>query len=165
MDERPLWAPWRLQYVAGPKGDGCIFCAAGEGQGDDERHYVLARGERCLAMLNAFPYASGHLMVAPYRHIGDLTALEPPEVAEVMDVVRRSIEALRTVMNPQGFNVGLNLGESAGAGFKDHLHFHVVPRWTGDTNFMPVLADTRVISQALADTAAALRGELTESAA
>jgi ATP adenylyltransferase len=165
MDDRPLWAPWRLEYVAGPKSGACIFCAAardGEGDAEGEQEHVIERGVRCFALLNAFPYTSGHLMVAPYRHVGDLTSLEEDELDEIMRMVRRMLEALRRLMHPDGFNIGLNLGESAGAGFKDHLHFHVVPRWSGDTNFMPVIGGARVISQALDATATALRAVLQE---
>jgi len=117
---------------------------------------VLERGERCFTMLNAFPYASGHVMVLPYRHVADLLDLDEAEVGELMGLARRSVRALRAVMSPEGFNVGLNIGEAAGAGIAEHLHLHIVPRWTGDTNFMPVLADTHVIPQALAATGQAL---------
>jgi ATP adenylyltransferase len=115
-------------------------------------------------MLNAFPYAGGHLMVAPYRHVGDLEACEPDELQDLIALAQRAIRALREVAAPHGFNVGLNLGKVAGAGFGDHLHLHVVPRWEGDTNFMPVLADTRVISEALAATQAALAEALRQQA-
>jgi ATP adenylyltransferase len=144
MDERPLWAPWRIEYITGPKAEECIFCASAD--------RVVERGETCFTMLNAFPYASGHVMVAPYRHVGELEALEERELLELMVMARRAVAALRDVMAPDGFNAGLNLGEVAGAGYADHLHLHVVPRWRGDTNFMPVLGGTRVISQALDET-------------
>ena len=160
MDERPLWAPWRIDYVTGEKSGRCIFCLAASEEDGPDRALVIERGERCFAMLNAFPYASGHVMVAPYRHVGDLGALEEGELDEIMRMVRREVQALERLMRPQGFNVGLNLGAAAGAGFEDHLHFHVVPRWSGDTNFMPVIAGTRVISQALEETAKALRETL-----
>jgi ATP adenylyltransferase len=157
MADRPLWAPWRAQYVAGPKSGDCVFCAAAAGR---EPELVVQRGERCFMMLNAFPYASGHLMVAPYRHAAQLEELDEQETGELMRLARQGILALREVMSPAGFNLGLNLGEVAGAGISDHLHLHVVPRWHGDTNFMPVIADTRVISQALDATAQALRNVL-----
>ncbi len=142
MSERPLWAPWRIEYITAPKGDRCIFCEPDEG-------HVIERGERCFTMLNAFPYAPGHLMVAPRRHVGALEQLEDAELLELMQLARRMVQALKTAMSPGGFNVGLNLGTVAGAGIADHLHLHVVPRWQGDNNFMPVLADTQVIPQAL----------------
>jgi ATP adenylyltransferase len=158
MEDRPLWAPWRIEYVTAPKDGECIFCTAAEASPGDP--LVVQRGTHCFTMLNAFPYASGHVMVSPYRHVGELEELDEPEVAELMLLVRGAIGALRDVMRPAGFNVGLNLGRVAGAGFGDHLHMHVVPRWEGDTSFMPVIAGTRVISQALEDTAAALREAL-----
>lgn len=161
MHDRPLWAPWRIEYVTSPKTGECIFCAAAASTGDESAHpLVLQRGERCFTMLNAFPYASGHVMVSPYRHVGELEQLDEDEVAELMRLATTTIGALRKVMSPDGFNVGLNLGRVAGAGFAEHLHLHVVPRWEGDTSFMPVIAGTRVISQALEDTADALRGAL-----
>ena len=163
MSERPLWAPWRIEYITGDRSAGCVFCAAAQGQGDDAA-LVLERGDRCFTMLNAFPYASGHAMVLPYRHVADLLELEQDEVGELMHLARRCIGALRAVMAPAGFNVGLNLGEAAGAGIAEHLHLHIVPRWAGDTNFMPVLADTHVIPQALEATREALTAELAQLA-
>jgi len=148
VSERPLWAPWRIEYITGPKGSECIFCAAASGTGEPARR-VVDRGARCLTMLNAFPYAPGHVMVAPHRHVGALDELDDAELLELMQLARRAVAALRTAMTPDGFNVGLNLGTVAGAGIADHLHLHVVPRWQGDTSFMPVLGDTRVIPQAL----------------
>jgi ATP adenylyltransferase len=143
-----LWAPWRLQYVqhAGEQ-DGCVFCRAAAG--DDETGLVLRRGEHAFALLNRFPYASGHLMVAPYRHDAGFEALEEAEALEVHRLAVQGIEALRSVYGPEGFNVGWNLGRIAGAGIVDHGHVHVVPRWSGDTNFMPVLADVRVLPEHL----------------
>jgi ATP adenylyltransferase len=154
MQARPLWAPWRIEYVTGPKDVECIFCAAASEPG---HQLVVQRGEHCVTMLNAFPYASGHIMVTPRKHAADLGELDTAETLELMAFAQQAIGALRDLMSPAGFNVGLNLGEAAGAGFGDHLHLHVVPRWTGDTNFMPVLGGTRVISQALDQTAAELR--------
>jgi ATP adenylyltransferase len=153
MDERPLWAPWRIEYITGPKAGECIFCAAGASR-DGGSGQVVEGGDTCFTMLNAFPYASGHVMVAPYRHVGELEALE------VMVLARRVVSALREVMAPDGFNAGFNIGQVAGAGYADHLHLHVVPRWRGDTNFMPVLGGTRVISQALEETREALAAAL-----
>jgi ATP adenylyltransferase len=161
MSDRPLWAPWRVEYVTKPKSGACVFCAAAAAQKserDDE--LVVETGERCFTMLNAFPYAAGHVMVSPYRHVGELEELTEEETSELMRLATSALRALREVMSPAGFNVGLNLGRVAGAGFADHLHLHVVPRWEGDTSFMPVIGDTRVISQALGDTANALRTAL-----
>ncbi len=150
MAEQRLWAPWRIEYITGPKPDRCIFCAAVEAE-DDAAAYVVARGERCLVMLNAYPYAGGHLMVSPCRHVAGLEELEEPELLELMTLTRRALSALRRAFGPDGFNIGINEGKVAGAGFDDHVHQHVVPRWEGDTNFMPVVGSTRVISQALSD--------------
>jgi ATP adenylyltransferase len=148
MPQRPLWAPWRLEYVVSDKGPDCIFCAAAEGV-EERARWIVQRGERCFTILNTFPYAPGHLMVAPVRHVGELEGLDDEETVELLALARRGVAALRSAMSPHGFNVGLNLGEVAGAGIADHLHLHVVPRWQGDNNFMPVLADTRVMPQAL----------------
>jgi ATP adenylyltransferase len=150
MAEQRLWAPWRIEYITGPKPDRCVFCAAAEAE-DDASAYVVHRGERCLVMLNAYPYAGGHLMVSPYRHVPGLEELDDRELLELMTLTRRALGALRKSFGPDGFNVGINQGKVAGAGFDDHVHQHVVPRWEGDTNFMPVVGSTRVISQALAD--------------
>jgi ATP adenylyltransferase len=158
MPEHRLWAPWRLQYMRGERADeGCIFCLAAEAGAGPDR-FVLHRGERCLAMLNAFPYNSGHLMVAPVRHAGSIEDLDADELLELMTITQRALRALRDEYRPDGFNLGVNLGEIAGAGFADHVHLHVVPRWEADNNFMPVTADTRVLPQSLEDAYAALRG-------
>jgi ATP adenylyltransferase len=164
VGERPLWAPWRIEYVTAPKDGACIFCAAARAsEGDPAAAHVLERGERCFIMLNAFPYASGHLMVAPSRHVAELDALEPDEAAELMRLAQRGVVALRQALAPDGFNLGVNLGDVAGAGFKDHLHLHVVPRWRGDTNFMPLIAATHVMPQALDATARLLRQALDQA--
>lgn len=152
MAERPLWAPWRIEYITGPKDGDCIFCAAASGAHEDPAHAPIDRTERCLTILNAYPYAPGHVMVAPVRHLGALEDLDADEMLDTMQLARRAIMAIRTAMTPDGFNVGFNLGKVAGAGIVDHIHLHVVPRWTGDANFMPVLADTNVIPQALGAT-------------
>jgi ATP adenylyltransferase len=149
MTDRPLWAPWRIDYITGPKDGACIFCAAASAPHEDPAHEPIDRTERCLTILNAYPYAPGHVMVAPVRHVAALEDLDPDEMLEMMQLTRRAILAIRRAMTPDGFNVGLNLGKVAGAGIADHLHQHVVPRWQGDVNFMPVLADTNVIPQAL----------------
>ena len=149
MAQRPLWAPWRIEYITGPKDGECIFCAAAAATHSDPAHAPVDRTERCLTILNAFPYAPGHVMVAPVRHVAALEQLGEEEMLDTMRLARRAIVALREAMTPDGFNVGLNQGKVAGAGIADHLHLHVVPRWNGDTNFMPLLADTHVIPQAL----------------
>jgi len=148
MSEQRLWAPWRLEYIKGPKPDECIFCSK-SASGDDRSAHIVARGERCFAMLNAFPYTNGHLMVAPYEHVGSLEALDSETLLELMRLTRRSMAAIRTAYSPDGFNLGVNEGKVAGAGVDDHVHMHVVPRWSGDTNFMPVIASTRVLPQSL----------------
>jgi ATP adenylyltransferase len=155
MSERPLWAPWRIEYITSPKDGKCVFC-------DPEPAYVIDRGERCFSILNTYPYAPGHLMVAPSRHVAELEALDDGELLELMRLAQRAITAARRAMNPDGFNVGVNLGKVAGAGIAAHLHLHVVPRWEGDVNFMPLLADTHVIPQALDATRAALVAALAE---
>ena len=158
VSRRPLWAPWRTEYVTRPKRGSCLFCAVAAGEDPDKT--LLERGARCFTLLNAYPYASGHVMVAPYRHVAGLEDLDEDELLGLMTLTRRAMWALREVMSPDGFNAGLNLGEVAGAGIADHLHMHLVPRWQGDTNFMPVLADTHVLPQALAATCEALSGAL-----
>jgi len=145
-----LWAPERLTYVTGEKGDECPFCVA-PGKSDEDG-LVIARGETAYAVLNLYPYNPGHLMLVPYRHVAGYDELTPDEVAEIGALTQRAIAATRAVSSPQGFNVGLNLGDVAGAGIAKHLHQHVVPRWGGDTNFMPVVARTRVLPQLLAET-------------
>ncbi len=146
-----LWAPWRLEYVQhADEQDGCVFCNAAAGE--DEDGLVVRRGERAFALLNRYPYSSGHLMVAPYRHGSGFDSLDDDEALEVHRLAVRAIEALQAVYSPDGFNVGWNLGRIAGAGIVDHGHVHVVPRWSGDTNFMPVLADVRVIPEHLVET-------------
>jgi ATP adenylyltransferase len=148
---KQLWAPWRLEYVqAAGEQEGCVFCLADTG--DDEERLVVHRGERAFVLLNKFPYSSGHLMIAPRRHVGDLAALEDAEALEVHRLACEGVAALREVYGPEAFNLGWNLGRPAGAGVVDHVHEHVVPRWVGDTNFMPVLADVKVLPEHLAET-------------
>jgi ATP adenylyltransferase len=146
-----LWAPWRMEYIE--EGEGlsqtvCIFCALPRARADRD-NLILCRGRRMFVMLNKFPYNPGHLMVAPYTHTGELDVLVPDELTDVMLGVRRAVGCLRRAMNPDGYNVGLNLGRTAGAGFPGHIHYHVVPRWDGDHNFMPIIAETKVIPQHL----------------
>jgi ATP adenylyltransferase len=148
---KQLWAPWRLEYVAAAdEQEGCVFCLAEAG--DDEECLVVHRGRRAFVLLNKFPYASGHLMVAPKRHVGDFGELDDPEALEIHRLAVQGVAALAETFGPQGYNLGWNLGRIAGAGIVDHVHMHVVPRWAGDTNFMPVLADVKVLPEALAET-------------
>jgi ATP adenylyltransferase len=148
--EQRIWAPWRLEYIRGPKDEGCIFCIARDGSDDRER-FVVHRGERCFVLLNAYPYNSGHVMIAPYDHVPSIEDLDEPPLTELMTLSRQSLATIREVYSPDGFNMGINLGKVAGAGYEDHVHVHVVPRWAGDNNFMPVTGDTRVLPQALED--------------
>jgi len=145
-----LWAPWRLEYVAGEKEGGCFLCEAAATD-DDTRAGLVWRDDRVLVVLNRFPYNNGHLLIAPVAHVADLDDLDDETVLAVMRALGRMKALLTNVLAPDGFNVGLNLGTAAGAGLADHVHIHVVPRWTGDTNYMPVLADTKVVPQALED--------------
>ena len=149
---KPLWAPWRLEYIQqADEDDGCLFCRAVE-SGDDEAALVVHRGRTAIVVVNKYPYASGHFMVAPARHVGDFADLDEEEALEVHRLAGRGMGALAQLYEPQGFNAGWNLGRIAGAGVVDHVHLHVVPRWAGDTNFMPVLADVKVIPEHLLET-------------
>ena len=143
-----LWAPWRMAYIEVPQAQGCIFCTK-PAENDDREQLILYRGERCFVIMNLFPYNNGHLMVAPYRHTADLPGLTVEEQAEMMVLTRHCVRVLGEAFRPEGYNVGMNLGRTAGAGVADHLHMHVVPRWNGDTNFMPVLGETKVLPDAL----------------
>jgi ATP adenylyltransferase len=146
-----LWAPWRMEYIGSSregKDEGCLFCGKPR-EGDDEKALILARTELSFAMLNAFPYNSGHLMVAPFRHVGELEEVKDDESLDMQQLLQRCVKALKEAMQPEGFNIGMNLGVVAGAGIPDHLHWHVVPRWTGDTNFMPVVGETKVLPEVL----------------
>ncbi len=143
-----IWSPWRLEYVQGEKPSGCIFCDKPR-ETNDVENLIIMRGRLCFVMLNRYPYNNGHLMVVPYTHMSMPTELDAETLAEMMSLVNVSIEVLREAMHPDGFNLGMNLGAAAGAGIRDHVHMHVVPRWTGDTNFMPVIGDTRVIVEGL----------------
>ena len=148
---KPLWAPWRLEYVAtADELDRCIFC-------EPEEELLVHRGPHALVVLNKFPYSSGHLLVAPHRHLGEFGALSEDEAAEVHGLAARGIDALRAEYGPHGFNLGWNIGRVAGAGSEHHVHQHVVPRWNGDTSFMPVLADAKVLPEHLVRTAERLR--------
>lgn len=154
-----IWAAWRIKYILGEKPRGCVFCEALQSN-DDAAHYILLRGDKAVLMLNLYPYTNGHLMVVPYVHSGDITSLEPKTLGSMMGLVQTGVRALRQTMHPDGFNVGINLGQAAGAGIQDHVHIHIVPRWDNDTNFMPVLGDVRVIPESLDDTYRKLRAAL-----
>jgi ATP adenylyltransferase len=153
--EERLWAPWRLEYIKGPKTDECIFCSKPE-LGDDESALIVHRGERCYVILNAYPYNNGHVMVTPFEHKPSIEELDEPTLLELMTLAKRSLGVLRDEYAAEGFNLGINQGKIAGAGVENHVHLHVVPRWGADTNFMPVIADTRVLPQSLADSWKAL---------
>lgn len=153
---RTLWAPWRIDYILGPKPDACVFCLP-EHREEDERRRILHRGRHAFVILNIFPYNNGHLMVTPFRHVMRLTDLSPEETHECMDLIVACSDILTKLFKPQGINVGLNLGEAAGAGIREHLHFHLVPRWNGDSSFMAVFSETRVIPQHLDQTYATLK--------
>ena len=157
-----LHAPWRIQYILAPKpapSEESLFTRIARSS-EDEAHYILVRERTCFAVLNTFPYTGGHLMVVPYRQTHDLNGLTEEELLDLMKLTRRCQNALIQVMKPDGFNIGFNLGRAAGAGIAEHLHLHVVPRWNGDTNFMPVIASTTVVPEALRDLAAKLRPAL-----
>ena len=156
-----LWAPWRLEYIKAGMTNECIFCTKPT-LGNDEEALIVHRGERAFVILNAFPYNSGHLMVAPFEHGGKLEEVDEQTLLELMTLTQRSMRALAAAYLPEGYNIGLNEGKIAGAGMADHVHFHVVPRWAGDTNFMPALSDTRVVNQALSESFVAIRDAFDE---
>jgi ATP adenylyltransferase len=153
---KKLWSSWRTEYIRGEKTKECIFCQKLQ-ENKDSENYVLFRGKTNFVMLNKYPYNPGHLMVAPSRHLATLDELTDVELFEHFDSVRSSVRALKEVYKPEGFNIGINLGLVAGAGVESHVHTHIVPRWNGDTNFMPVLSDTKVLSEGLASTYAQLK--------
>lgn len=160
-----MWAPWRMAYFRAPKEKGCFLCRIiQEGPENAAGNLVLHRGETCLLLMNRYPYNVGHLMVAPLRHAGVLAALAPEEMRDMMAMACLGERLLERVAQPHGFNLGINQGSAAGAGLKDHLHLHVVPRWDGDTNFMPVLGRTRVMPQALDELYAGLKAALDQEA-
>lgn len=149
-----LWTPWRRAFIEGTtdrRDDGCFLCAL-PGESEDRANHILFRAEHVFVLLNRYPYNNGHLMIAPYTHSGDLARLSTDVAAELMHTTQRTIAVLEAEYRPEGFNVGLNLGKPAGAGVPDHLHVHVVPRWNGDTNFMPVIGDTKVLPETLDQT-------------
>ncbi|MGA7912379.1 MAG: HIT domain-containing protein [Candidatus Dormiibacterota bacterium] len=152
-----LWAPWRMQYIGGEQRPGCLFCRVLENPDDEDAALAVWRPEGALVMLNKFPYNPGHAMVAPQAHQGSIEDLDDAQTLSVMRALRRTVGVLRATMNPEGFNIGVNIGRASGAGIPDHVHFHVVPRWNGDTNFMAVIDDVKVVNEALLETAAKLK--------
>lgn len=148
MSEKRLWAPWRLEYIKGPKPEECIFCSK-PSEGDDRAAYIVERGERCFIMLNAYPYNNGHVMISPYEHVPSIEELDAEALTELMGLAQRALGALRHAYGPDGFNLGINQGKIAGAGFDEHVHLHVVPRWSADTNYMPVVGSARVLPESL----------------
>jgi len=159
MTENRIWAPWRLRYVKDADKDNedqCVFCAK-PALGDDETALIVHRGENCFVILNLYPYTNGHLMVSPYEHVGRIQEIPDETTTEMLGLAKVAMNRLEDVYRPQGFNVGFNQGKAAGAGVEHHIHMHVVPRWSGDTNFMPVIADHRVMPQSLEDSYMALR--------
>lgn len=157
---RVLWAPWRMKYISKPQGEVCIFCEAR--YRPDNECYVVFRGSKSFIMLNLYPYNTAHVMVAPYRHVNSFELLDDGELLDLMKMVKLSIKAISMEYKPQGFNVGVNLGHVAGAGVEGHLHIHVVPRWLGDTNFMPVISSTKVIPEDINETFSRLRKTITK---
>ena len=156
-----LWSPWRMEYIESSKETECIFCTAQSKQ-DSAENLIAFRGERAYVILNRYPYTSGHLMVVPFAHQAHLEDLDPLTRAEMMELATRCVVVLRKIYHPEAFNIGANIGESAGAGVKSHVHIHIVPRWGGDTNFMTVVADTRVLPEALERTYERVRNRFLE---
>jgi ATP adenylyltransferase len=155
-----LWSPWRMEYILSDKdGERCVFCEK-RADDHDEENLILLRGSRAFVILNRYPYNSGHLLVVPNTHVSSTEELEPDVLTELMLLTNMAVRLLRKVMSPDAFNIGINLGGAAGAGIEDHVHIHIVPRWVGDTNFMPVLGQTRVVPELLAETYAKLRDAL-----
>lgn len=157
-----LWSPWRAKYIASgvdSQAKTCVFCAIASDPTNDDSNFVVYRGTHAFVVLNLYPYISGHMLVIPYQHLGELDSTPKEITDELMDLIKRSQTALRKVYSPQGFNIGMNLGAAAGAGIVDHIHWHVLPRWSGDTNFMTTVATARVIPEDLETTYAKLRGE------
>ncbi len=161
MTFNKLWAPWRIEYITNPKEEGCFLCNYPKEQNDVDR-LILYRGKYSFVIMNFYPYNNGHLMIAPYQHTSEISDLDTDTRIEIFGLLDKSVAILRETINAEGFNIGLNLGAVAGAGIKDHLHWHIVPRWQGDTNFMPVLGHTKVLSEGLKETYMKLRKKFAE---
>lgn len=155
--KRPLWAPWRIDFLRAEKDGKCFLCGQKKATASEEEKIIIFRSKTTFGILNRYPYNSGHLMIAPYRHIGDIAELTVDERNEIMEMTVDAKTVLQNLMKPDGFNIGFNLGAAAGAGVADHIHLHIVPRWNGDTNFMPVLGNIRVVPEALEKTAELLK--------
>jgi ATP adenylyltransferase len=158
-----LWAPWRMEYIAGEQRPGCLFCRVIEHPDDKDAELVVWRPDGALVIMNKFPYNPGHSIVAPLGHVAGLELLDDDQTTLLMRALRRTIDVLRSTLAPEGFNIGVNIGRAAGAGIPDHVHLHVVPRWNGDTNFMAVIDDVKVVNEALAQTAAKLKEAFAKS--
>ncbi len=156
---KKLFAPWRIEYIRGKKMEECIFCKLPK-ENKDEKNLIVYRGKHAFAIMNNYPYNPGHMMIAPYRHVANFEDLKDYEIMEIYEISKLVILAIKNVMEPQGFNIGMNIGHAAGAGIEDHIHLHIVPRWSGDTNFMPVIGDTKVIPQSLKETYKEIKKEL-----
>ena len=157
QENRPLWAPWRIEFIRGEKKPGCFLCGKKENFDSPEEELIVARMKHCFVILNRYPYNSGHLLIAPYEHCGDITLLAPEARHEIIDTCAAAQNILKDILHPQGFNVGFNFGTAAGAGVAEHIHLHIVPRWVGDNNFMPVIGDIRCVPEALVNTAELIR--------
>ena len=151
-----LWAPWRMEYITEEPRPGCLFCRVIEDPNDKDAALVVWRPTQAIVLLNKYPYNPGHVMVAPHAHVGGLEDLDDAQTADLMRALKRTVTVLKTLLKPEGFNIGANVGRVAGAGIPDHVHLHVVPRWNGDTNFMPVLGEVKVVNEHLTQTAAKL---------
>lgn len=156
-----LWAPWRMKYILCDEEEGCLFCEKPK-LGRDEEVYILHRTARSFVMLNKYPYNNGHLLLAPFRHLAEIEKLSKEEMLDLLSLTQQCVRVLKEELNPHGFNIGMNIGDVAGAGVKDHFHLHIVPRWQGDTSFMPVVASTSVMPQALSDSYAKLKRRFDE---
>lgn len=156
---RRLWAPWRMEYIKKPRERDCLFCRVAK-EDSDRDNLILYRSQHSYIIMNRYPYNNGHVMVVPYRHVASPEMLDVEEDVDISDLIKISIKVIRRVMNPQGFNIGANIGKAAGAGIEEHYHIHIVPRWVGDTNFMPIISDTKVVVEHILDTYNRLKEEL-----
>lgn len=161
MKNKILWAPWRIGYILEKKEKNCFLCKAFKSK-NEKLHYVLFKNETGFVVMNIYPYNNGHLMIAPKKHTGNFEDLTEEELTSLMNLIKKSIKILKKNLKPHGFNIGINIGKVSGAGFEEHLHFHIVPRWIGDTNFMPVISDTKVIPQSLEELYNILKKEFLE---